>query len=106
MENEQETNNTEASIPIPSSEEQARRFNSAMLKQSTIDQILTSQETQGCIQSQRHTQQSLSDKCFSAAFLTMQQSSQMNCSEPIFTLRQLNGSFFGYFSESALHLCM
>lgn len=105
MQTEQTLHNTQAAIP--SGEEKARRFRTAMLKQSTIDHLLLNQEmAQSSFSSEKHTQESLSAKCFSAAFLEMRLNTEHDHNEPIFALREPNGTFFGYFYESALHLCL
>lgn len=105
MQNEQTHHNSKTAIA--SSEEKARLCRTAMLTQTTIDHILLNQElAQSVFPAEKHTQETLSGECFSAEFLGMRLNKQKDVHEPVFTLREPDGTFFGYFYESALDLIM
>lgn len=91
---------------IPSNETKARLFKTARFTQKSIDEILAHQVMAQCTVRVKHSQQSLSDMCFSVTFKGMTRNAQLDCVEPWFHLSEPDGTFFGYFFESALHLCL
>lgn len=91
---------------VPSTETKARLFKTARFTQKSIDEILAHQVMGQSTVRVKHSQQSLSDMCFSVTFKGMTRNAQLDCVEPWFHLYESDGTFFGYFFESALHLCL
>lgn len=91
---------------VPSNEAKARLFKTARLAPATINHILLSQEIAQSTARDKYDWQSLSEKCFSVEFQSMRQNTYTQRMEPVFNLREADGTFFGYYYESALHLCL
>lgn len=91
---------------IPSSEAKAKLYKTARLASHTITAMIRNQENAQYRTRLKYDQQSLSTKCFGAQFQRLQLNIATGRMEPVFNLRESDGSFFGYLFEKDLLLCL
>lgn len=90
----------------PSSEIKSRLFKTACLTQETINKILKDRQQAQSRRAPRHDVKELAGMCFSVEFVRMELNAKLQQTEAIFVLREPDNTFFGYFYESALNLCL